>query len=195
MGSSARFETYEASGVVPAKGVVVTLLFGGLAGLVLGVIYAYVTAYNPLFWIFAFLAYALNLAAPLLGGFLVGMIAGFGATMGKVRSPKSVALLSGVCGFAFLWMSWMFWLHIQGGGWVWDGVDIIGTLFDVASKRMYILFDSAMPVWVAWTVWSLEALFVISGAAFGGFLMADDPFCESCGEWTEDLEDKVSRFY
>jgi|GEM_PF-2397022 len=190
------FRVYEPSGESSPKGLLLTFVCGVVGATILGVIYAYITAYNPLFYIpiilFLIGAYILNVIAPFAGGVLVGLAAGMGATMAHVRAPKKVAVVSMLAAFGFLWTSWMFWFRINGApNMIWDGVHIVQELASVASAKQYVLFDSRMPAGVAWTVWGLEAALVFAGAAFGGKLATSDPYCESCGEWSAAQDDKL----
>lgn len=174
---------YEESGKVPPVGPVVVLLGGSIAAAVLSFIYAYATSYIPFIYLNFLLTIGLGAAA--------GIGAAKGAYFGKVRNQKVVVALAIVLAFVACYFAWVFTIYI------WMGASIF--IFNPASLWEIIQMAAEEGVWslkgstptgaALYTVWTVEAGIMIGMATMSSLgSYTAEPFCESCNEWTKEVE-------
>ena len=95
-------EKYQHSGKVPPLGVVLGILIGVASSMPLAFLYNYGIVNVPYI--------KLRMIFVLLFGFLVGIAAGWGLTLGKVRNNAVAALLGSGIALGALYVSWAAWL-------------------------------------------------------------------------------------
>lgn len=172
---------YQPSGQLGVNGIGATLALGGLAALLLGFVYGYLTLYNPLLYF--------NFLATLGLGFVLGLVTTFACTLFKMRAPALSGLLGGVIGAAGLYVSWVAWAHGLLGRagediWLVDPGSLWELIVVVAQKGAWSLSSWTPTGVVLWVLWAGEALIIVGFAGFVAWSGAGEPFCERCRQWT-----------
>jgi hypothetical protein len=185
---------YRPSGSSSPLALPVALVVAGPAAVALAFLYAYATLYIPIAGYVSFI---------LAGGFgvLLGVCARFALKLGKVRSLIYGAVLSsliGLIGFYAQWAAWCAALLTRGDVevsflalWLSPGAlwELMGR---IAENGAWELFHFTPTGWLLWTIWFVEALFILVPAVFLGISMVTEPFCERCARWCRE-EQAVAR--
>jgi hypothetical protein len=173
---------YSPSGVVPVVGGLMTVGGSLLSAAVLAFVYAVVIRWIPFIY--------LNFLATLGFGMGMGIVITMLASLGKVRSPLFVRftwLLTLLFGYYVYWgvTIWTFGLW-QRGLQVFHPLAISGFathLFEEGSWG----FKNGDPVtgWLLVAFWVVEFGMLVYFSYITAMANLDQPFCESCNEWTE----------
>jgi hypothetical protein len=173
---------YRHSGKFSPAGLFWMPLYGMIAAVFFGFIYAYVIhyiLYIPLIRWFGFFM-------PVFFGVIVGALTGQGGKVGRVRNT-AVAFASGLlAGLLAVYAGWVFWIfsltdpHLLPL----NPLQLLGGLLAVSEKGTWGYGGLAPTGIVLWIFWLIEALLIAGGSAFMARLFLQGvPFCELCGRW------------
>ncbi len=182
--------TYKHSGNLGGSVFVVPLV-GIVAGLILALVYAYVTIYSPIAGYVSIL-FVLGL------GFGVGFLMAYGAITSKCRNPtflKAAGVLTGVFTLYAAWVFFEFVLLKRGGAEItWANLPAMffspATIWDIAKsinvEGWYSLSSFTPSGIVLWIFWAIEAaIIIVMITVLTGFSIDDEVFCERCNQWLE----------
>lgn len=169
---------------------------GVVTGLVVGSLLAYVYAWG----IIKIDDQKGAVLATLAYGAAVGLAAGYGMKLGKVRNSKVGIVVASVLAAVSLYISWAFW------------VENIIVRFQQDDLNPYALMTHPQALWeliklinqsgtwelsegdvtkgaMLWAIWALEAAAILCAAGFTAhFLLEMQPFCEKCQLWCSSNE-------
>lgn len=184
-------QAYVRSGIVPISGAFWCLTLSALIIPVLAFFYALVIEWIPLIYV--------SVVATLVYGFVAGLVVGVLWKMNNIRSLLFYR-------FAFLlFFVYAMYLYWAMSIWAKDGFAHGLTVFDpevilAFGRRLFDEgswgFSKNAPVkgWFLVAFWIAEALLIASVMYFVITSDADQPFCESCQQWTE-TEKGVAMFH
>lgn len=173
---------YAPSGAVPLVGGLLTVGGGLLSAALLAFVYALIIRWIPFIY--------LNFLATLGFGMGMGIVIAMLASMGKIRSPLFVRfswLLTVLFGFYVYWGATI-WTH---GHWQ-HGLQVFHPMAIKAFAG--ILFEEGswgfrnggnVTGWFLVAFWLVEFGMVVYFSYITAVANIDQPFCESCNEWTE----------
>jgi len=183
-------ETYRHSGRTPLGAAAISLLTGLFIALIGAFAYAWSVQWIPLIYI--------NFLATLAFGALVGGAVGVVARVGRIRSDAVVGLIALFCMAVGVWLYWgaSFWAMFgpEAGLRPWGPTLLSAYVQHLFENGSWGLKDGdPIKGWFLTAVWVVEIglLFVVAWAT--ALACVNQPFCESCGEWTE-TESAVARF-
>ncbi len=189
---SAHPSSYQPSGKLSLGGLFWGLLFGGLAAVVLGLLYAYLCHYNPFIYV--------TVIGALATGLGVGFFTWKGVKLGKLRAPWMGGLLAMITAAVALYVNWFMWVHLRLSGTkdVWPvEPDVLWRIIGIINEAGAWSIRGNTPTGaLLWLVWLIEALIIVGAAALTvSFNIRNTPFCEDCNAWAEDDLDAVSLPY
>jgi hypothetical protein len=123
---------YKPSGKFSATAPFIMMIFGGIAAIIFGAIYAYISVYNPMVF--------LNFIATGIFGFILGIAVTMGSTSGKVRAPWLAGLVGLLVGLMGLYFHWVIWSHAAlaraevPGAWFINPIELFYFLSGVADE-------------------------------------------------------------
>jgi hypothetical protein len=180
---------YRHSGRFSPAGLAAAGSVGLVAGVVLGVVYAYAILYIPLAGTVTFI---------LTGGFafVLGLVVGMVLHATKVRSTTVAALTALPVALVALLASWIAWLYalLQRA----DAVDVslLDFVTNPAALWQVLLEVNRVGAWslkgatptggLLWALWACEALIIVVGTVVVARGHVDEPFCEDCERWCEE---------
>ena len=184
--NSETFEVYRHSGKFGLHGPLLTLAIAAVAAFPLGFVYSYIVRWIPFIYVHVF--------ATAGYGFAMGLVAGYGLRLGKVRNTTVAFLTAMVAGIIALYFAWS--AHINA---TFHGAPILATPGEVlvAMRHLYEEGSWAMrgggaltgiPLAIVWVVEALIIMGFVIGTAF--FMIANTPFCELNQCWL-DKEKKI----
>lgn len=176
---------YAPSGGLSVAAFITVPLLGLIAAAILAYGYAYLSVYNPFIYVTAL--------ATMAFGAGVGLAAGLGARLGKVRSPKLMALALLILSAVALYGTWVVWMHaFLGRGdldiWLWKPDELWAAISLVASQGAWSISSYTPTGVVLYIAWGAEALLLVGFIFFLGFGQAYEPFCERCDVWMDEEE-------
>lgn len=175
------FRYYQNSGRFSLIGLIIgTVIIVLIAGL-LAALYAIIDRYNPFIYI--------NFLATLFLGAFVGAGVLFAVNVGKVRSPSVKWFLALFGAFFAVYVNWVVYLYSLSNYeyLFFDPVLIFNVLVELGEQGTWS-FKSTKPTgWGLYSIWLLEAG-VIIGSAINTVKGENDPFCEGCENWLEEVE-------
>jgi len=176
-------EYYRPSGLFQLSGLLLTVVFGAAAALVCAGVYGYLILYNPFLYI--------NFMATLGLGFLVGVAASAGVSVGKVRNSLVASLLGAGVGVIAVYVSWVVWVHALAGRadeslWVVDPTALLGVVGLLAKEGVWSIRSATPTGVVLYAIWASEALIVIGLVVAAVHGAASRPFCERCNAWMSE---------
>lgn len=174
---------YKHSGRVPPLGLVIGLGVGLLASLALVYPYDYGIIHIP--------SVKLRIFCTVIFGFMVGVAAGWGLALGKVRNTRVAGIAGILTALAALYVSWGAWLILV--------LDEPTSLLPRLLLRPWAMWQLLQAVNVdgtwgsggsatkgveLWIIWILEAATILLLGLLGAVVMMGRlPFCESCEHW------------
>lgn len=190
--ASGGFPLYVSSGKISFSGLILGTICGGIAAVILAVIYAYGTIYIPIVQI----EFLLTLA---FGG-LIGAVTGGVMRAFKMRSTALIALTGfglGVLGWLVSWLPWIYGTFNRAG--VPIGVlDVLNPLFLMdALPQIYATgtwsvgrgSSEAVSGLMLGAVWLIEAAIIIGASTMGALVAGiGRAFCERCENWCTVLD-------
>ncbi len=166
-------------------------LVGIVAGLVLGLLYAYITVYSPIG------GYVSVLFVAGLG-FGVGMASALSAKVAKCRNPAFLKVAGFAVGLATLYGSWVFFEFVllrHGGAEIeWANLPglflspaVVWELASSINEDGWFSIGSFTPSGIVlWILWAIEAMIIVGIVTIAtGFSVDDEVFCERCNQWIE----------
>ena len=173
---------YTPSGVVPIGGALLTIVGSLIPAAILAVVYALIVHWVPFVY--------LNFLATMGFGFAMGICVTVLSSMGKIRSPLFVRfawLLTLAFGYYVYWGA-SIWAH---GAWragllVFDPGAVISfgsILFEEGSWGF--VKDAPVTGWLLVGFWLFEFVIIAGISYITAVANIDQPFCETCNEWTE----------
>jgi hypothetical protein len=146
---------YQASGKVPLVGTVLMQLFGAVAALILGGLYAAANYYVP--------SVLLTFFAVLIFGAGVGFAVNIGAKIGKVRNAGFVMLLGTATGILAMYVAWVFYIYFwfQRIVFIFDPSAIFAFMKLLGNTGNWTLFSWTPMGWALYAFWIAEAGIVI----------------------------------
>lgn len=170
---------YRSSGVVPTRGLLLTV--GSLAVCVtlLSLLYALAGYYFTYFWAkgFALLAFSFLIAKSVLWlGRSGGIRSGF--------YSLSAGLLTSLAAVYLMWM-WFVWILSDYEILVSDPVALFGVVVQIGQLGLWDFEGNAPTGWALYSIWLAEAGLLVGITLFQvrtGLI----PFCEACNAWTVD---------
>ena len=175
---------YRPSGRFSILGLLMMLVLGGASGVALGAAYGFLTFYNPFVYV--------NFLATVFFGACMGLAAAVGIKHGKVRS-RFVATVTGMAvGGVGLYASWVFWTYafltsVDQSAWVVDPLGLWYVISQVAEVGIWGILDFTPTGLLLYLVWGIEAFLIVGTCAIVCTIHADEPFCEQCGRWAENV--------
>ncbi|MBK1789597.1 hypothetical protein [Persicirhabdus sediminis] len=178
MNSSQNYYTH--SGGINPLGIIYSIVLGGLACLLLAIIYAYATFYVPFIY--------LNIIFTIIFGAAVGMAIGLCANWGKIRNNKATITLAVIFAVIAVYFSWVAWLFAYT-----DSEYLILSPLDQWQAMQMIAIDGVWgirnitPTGIAlYLIWLAEAAIVIAASYYLCLWATGDvPFCERCHKWAK----------
>lgn len=174
---------YEESGKVPPAGPVIALLLGILTAVALSFVYAYAINYIPFIY--------LNFLLTGFFGVAVGAVVAMGAGLGKIRNKNVVIALAVVAALVACYAAWVVTVYVwfEGEAFIFNPSDLLTIIQLVAQEGVWSLKGSTPTGGALYTVWGIEAAVIIGASFFGAIgAYSEEPFCESCNEWTKVVE-------
>lgn len=174
-------ETYRHSGSVPLGGFLSTFLIGTTAAAIGGIIYAYAIYYVPIIY--------LNLLLTVGFGIAMGALVGAMARRGCIRNTFVVAVLglgAGIVGVYAAWVGTMLALGLADGLRTADPMRIMTVmkfLYMVGYWEFHGDTLKGVPLALVWLLEAGTIVFLATRSARAA--IAQLPFCERCGQWTE----------
>ena len=185
-------QTYKHSGKFTPIGILAGVITGLVAGSLLAYIYAWGTIKidDQKMAVLATLAY----------GAAIGLAAGYGMKLGKVRNSKVGIAVASVLAAGSLYISWAFWV---------ENIIVRSQQDDVNPYALMthpqVLWDLIKTInqygtWglsegdvtkgaVLWAIWALEAVAILYAAGVAAYLLLEmQPFCEKCQFWCSSNE-------
>lgn len=176
-------QRYTHSGRVPPLGLVLGLGLGLVAALPLSYLYDYGIIHVP--------SLKLRACFALFFGILIGVAAGWGLVLGKVRNTRVAGATGTIASVVALYVSWAAWLILvfeKPYSWI---PRLLGRPFAVWRLVRLVNVDgtwgtsgSATKGIELWVIWVLEAIAIVACGWLGAALMMKNrPFCERCDHW------------
>jgi hypothetical protein len=143
----------------PPLGVILTLICGIITAAVVGSIYGFAVAYNPVVQI--------NVCLTFITGSLIGYCIAVCADKLKVRHTPTilaVAVLSAVSSLYFLHVTWIYATLEQEGlpaEWVNNPVEMLAFLHEKAKTGLWSIDDITPIGWQLYAIWVTEAAIII----------------------------------
>jgi len=181
------FEQYRSSGRIGPLGIPAMLLVGGVGAVVLGVIYAYVIAWIPFIYISCIASIGL--------GAILGLGVDMAARFGRVRNPAAAHFIGFIAGLVGLYVAWAWDGTARFSGEAdmpvfWNPIALWGYVNLFYHEGFWTLVgDNAVSGIFLGIVWAIEAVVIVGASTFLAGSNASEPFCESCGVWTDETED------
>lgn len=183
-------QRYSHSGIIPLGGAVFTLVGSILLAIPLALVYMVIIHFIP----FRYLHFLATMFFGLGLGFLVALL----CRWGKIRN------------FAFCLFAWLvtlafgYYVYWGASAWSRDGLQAVFSVFHPQAILAYSeeLFDkgsfavfgrAAVSGWWLVMFWAIELGMLIYFSYVIAVSNMDQPFCESCNEWTE-TEKGVAMF-
>lgn len=169
---------YQHSGKAPLGGILLTVVGGGIAGVLLGALYGVLIYYIPFVYINAILTFV-------FGGALAYGV-GICAKLGKLRNVKVVTALGLLIAAVAYAVHWVVWVERMSGilladpGQIWSFAATLNTL------GPWSIFGWTPTGFALWAIWGIEAVIIIGMGALGAHGPIDIPFCETTGQWTKE---------
>ena len=182
---------YKHSGTFSVPAAVSAFALGAAAGIPLAFVYAYALVYIP---VVGYVTFLLSFGF----GLAVGLVSGSVLKKSHTRNHV-VAVGIGLAATAVAWYaSWGAWtyavLHRSS-----VNVGLADLFFRPAQLWAVVRVINARGAWsmkdltptgvVLWAFWGLEALIILGAGAFFAWAPTASPFCERCGEWTQERVD------
>jgi hypothetical protein len=174
---------YTHSGKFNPASLALALIGASIAGALGGFIYGILDCWNPIIY--------LNLLVVFFGGFGIGIIANSASNLAHNRSGLmrfGLAIIVGLVALAAAWYGWL-WALFNHKEW---------PPLDPASLWKIIVALSERGVWsvgrgskepvsgiALQLVWAIEACMILGITVFT-CLSSTTPYCETCGNWTEE---------
>ena len=184
-------ELYRHSGKFSSGGVAAALAVGAVAAYLLGWVYAY--AGN--------LLGDATIIATFISAMIVGAVVGAALTVAKARNLKLAAGLGALTGLLAVYFDWAIWLHMMMAG---AGKQVSSFTFIAAPSLVWELIGAVNQrgVWsyrgfhptgaALWILWGTEAAIIVATCTWAAYSMnSEDPFCETCNEWTKAEKDVI----
>lgn len=176
-------QRYTHSGRVPPLGMVLGLGFGLVAALPISYLYDYGIIHVP--------SLKLRACFTVFFGILIGVAAGWGMVLGKVRNTRVAAATGTIASVVALYVSWAAWLILvfeEPYSWiprllprpvaVWRLVRLVNV------DGTWGTSGSATKGIELWIIWGLEAVTVVGfGWLAAAQVMKNRPYCENCDHW------------
>ncbi len=193
---------YRPSGIIPGKGVVLSIVTGIILTLLLSVVYIALQWFIPFIYLNAFITIGLGI------GILVSL--DFALGIGKIRNTKYAFILSVFCGLLALYAQWALFVSLMyeatgnmgGGTWVKSSFNLNGFWYIFTHPKL--LFDAVIslnevgtfsikksPVsgGFLWIVWLIEAVMIVGIPAILALSgKASKPFSELTDTWMHEKE-------
>ena len=173
---------YKPSGKFAPAGPLSVWLFGAIAAGLGGSIYAYALHFIPFVY--------LNWLLTLLLTFVVGVGAGMGVYFGHIRNTF-IALLAGLTVGVFAeYLVWVVQFYAASGHETleFDPRLLWGKIQALGDKGDWTIFGLKPTGYWLYSVWGLEALFIIGGTGLIARATSTSPYCEEQGEWADEEE-------
>lgn len=172
---------YSHSGKTPALSIALTLLFGLIAALILGVVYGYAIYYIPFIY--------LNFFITLGFGALVGMAIGMGGKLGKARNPKFYSVIGLLVGLFAAYIGWVFYFYAGSGQ-----SFLPYQLNELWTNMQFLTYTGSWSIfgwtptgWQLYAIWLIEALMIVGTSTLIALgFVESTPFCENCETWIEN---------
>lgn len=178
------FEQYQSSGRIGALGIPAMLIAALGAGVGLGIVYAYIIAWIPIIYV--------SILATGGFAFALGFSVSLAASLGHVRNGTVAHLFGLFAGLVGLYAAW-----------AWDGyARLDGEIPVLWEPQLLWAYVTAFYENGAWgmgdtpvtgiplgIIWAIEAAIIVGASTLLAGSTASTPYCESCGEWTEETED------
>jgi len=170
---------YQHSGKAPLGGILLTLLGGGIAGVVLGAVYGLLIYYIPFVYINAIITFVFGAA--------LAMSVGTCAKLGKIRNAGVVTVLALLVGAAAYYVHWFIWVERMSGAQLIDPGQIWSFVATMNALGPWSIFGWTPTGFALWAIWGIEALVIVGMGSLGAHGVIDIPFCESTRQWTKEI--------
>jgi hypothetical protein len=178
---------YQHSGKAPFTGVLLALVIGLLCGGIVAYTYGLLLAYVPL-------AGMVTIFFAVGFGYGVGIAAGKGLKVGRIRSQFWGLFVVAFVALVAFYISWVSWVHalLNKAG---AGVSMVELLPPDVLWR-YVIHVNESGVWsvrgyrptgiLLWLLWAIEAGMIFSVLfTYSRVMSSPSPYCEPCSEWCE----------
>lgn len=172
---------YNHSGKFNPAGLVMMLSAALVVGPLLGVVYGFIVAVNPLVYV--------NFLATLFGGALTGMAVGKLAKPGRVRSLGVCAFAGAVAGLGFQYTQWWATLQFYDADVALTQPLLMWTLIgELAEAGPWSLMGIELGSTGFAILWCIEGLILIAAPTLLAMAEGSTPYCERCDSWAVDAE-------
>jgi hypothetical protein len=169
---------------VPFGGTLLMLFCGGAAATALAFAYALLTAFNPYVYLTAIGTVVFGVG---IGGAVV-----FGAVAGKVRNRAFMMIVAASLAVVGLYLSWAFYIPyilgrmgVPGQPFHFNPQIVFNWIHFLGENGVWELFGWGPKGWQLYAFWLVEAAVVLGGAVIVAGT-ARNPYCEACGQWTNE---------
>lgn len=169
---------YQHSGKAPLGGILLTVVGGGIAGVLLGAIYGVLIYYIPFVYINAIITF-------ILGGALAYSV-GICAKLGKIRNAGVVTGLGLLVAVVAYYVHWVLWIERMSGTQLVDPGQIWAFAATLNALGPWSIFGWTPTGFALWAIWGIEALIIVGMGSLGAHGPIDIPFCEATGQWTKE---------
>ncbi|MCZ4242797.1 hypothetical protein [Pedobacter punctiformis] len=199
---------YQPSGIMPGKGIVLSLVIAFVSTVILSIAYIALQWFIPIIYLNVFITLGL--------GFGIFMALNFALGIGKIRNTRYAFILSVVCALLAFYSQWALFVSLMyeasgsmgGGTWVKSSFNLDGFWYIFTHPKL--LFDSMVSLnevgtftikkstvsgGFLWVVWVIEALMILGIPVISSLAgKATKPFSELNNAWMEEkeLETKLS---
>ena len=169
---------YQHSGKAPLGGMLMTLVGGGVAGIVLGAVYGLLIYYIPFVYINAIITFVFGAA--------LAMSVGGCAKFGKIRNAGVVTVIALLVAVVAYYAHWVVWVERMSGTQLLDPGQIWSFAATLNALGPWSIFGWTPTGFALWAIWGIEALIIVGMGTLGAHGMIDLPFCETTGQWTKE---------
>jgi hypothetical protein len=173
---------YRESGKIGIGSILSIFLAGIPAAAVLGFAYGYALYYIPFIY--------LNIIITALFGMGVGLVIAKVAHLTKVRNQNSLSFITFSIGVVAAYFGWVFWLYAASEQTLleFNPFELFQTLKDLASEGVWSIFGYTPKGFALYIIWAIEAIIImVTASAITIMQDGEQPFCEKCNSWTEQL--------
>ncbi|MEE2757738.1 MAG: hypothetical protein VYA30_13870 [Myxococcota bacterium] len=171
---------YQASGAFTYFGILRSIFWGCAVALFLGAVYGY--------WMYYLYSFFSVLLPPIFGC-AIGFAVSYAAREAQIRSSWIGPAVGALIGLFATYVGWVFWVLAWSGHELLTPVSdygLLACLVEIMQEGIWYFELFQVKGSYLGFLWSLELCLVVAGAWFGGGFHADDPFCESCHNWSAD---------
>lgn len=177
---------YQPSGEITGRGVMLMLVTAFVAGPICGLLYGYLTRWNPLVF--------LSIIGNLLFSGALGFAISIAAQKGNIRSPGMAMLFAVIGSFFSIFFNWVAYIHALGGGFQFNPIIVLLAIFGMIAEGVWSFKGTTVKGIPLLLLWIGEAgVFAFFSAFVVNSIFKASIFCEQCGHWLEHKPPRMSQ--